>query len=210
MSTSQSTDSQAFRGVVQGQDFITIPIDDPRNNPLFRKAHPYVIFEGYSKPKLKRVPDLSEVDRFRPEAISIVDNENIPPAPNLTVVQANSAQNAIASNLKNSEMYELSDDSSAKNQFFLFNEIAKEFYDRDFDLKIYPNDNNYVKKSTIGITNDMPQIRLVPPSDITSANELSAKFVKTQSKDGIPTYEYPIKFMSDNYDGDFEIRIVKA
>lgn len=187
----------------------TLPEDDHRNNPKFRKAHPHVKFEGKRKPRVLKHNTAHLVAKHNPKTKTIIlaPKKNISTQPRPGELP-DSGVNPDKEDM-NLEVSGLTfdPDEGADIGGFLFHEIAHEMYDANADMELNTGTNSAPAGVTLGANTSTDTVLLDPPTALSIATiTIDAQ---TLSTDGIPTYMASLGFNAADFGNDFEIRILK-
>lgn len=197
MTKSIKVDKSEFKGAIRQQSQITLPINDRRNNPKFKRLNPHVKFEGATQ-KNNKVPN-NPVARSNPNARLLnVDPHHVSPTSVAGEPPAGVAGQPV-------------DDQSdeANSHEFLFHEIAHEDYSSELDHEIHGDFNNVSSRIFEGQNVSIDTDTVPVPTNL-SVVEITIDDAQTQSGDGVPTYMAKLGFDSDGSYDDYEIRIVKV
>ena len=204
MTKSKKVGKSAIKSVLQNQKHIILPVDDARNNPRFRKSHPYVIFKGRSEPPVLPYSRLSAVAKS-----SVTTRSNIIPDSLSGTTHLNPTRMVEDSEEYVDQAYETARASSideGSEDSFLFHEVAQESYDIDFDNTVGGGVEPIVP-STEGVAIVSQDISMLPPTNLSVSD--FALNAETNSTDGNPTYIATLAFESMGLEGDYEIRLIK-
>lgn len=190
--------------VVRQRKHLILPIDDPRNNDRYRKAHPDVIFKGYSKPKILGYSDLNPAERNRP-GIRTSNNTTTQAAHSSHAPAGNPslAQSDYVNDLLDSEIPEASGSGESDEPFFYYEVSSEDYVPEDYGYQPVRN-----SRSSEGVSTDEDGGELIPPTNLYVYD--IAVIPEVDSSDGIPTYMATLTFDAENSADDYEIRIVKA
>lgn len=207
MSKSVPVDKSEFKGPIRQQKIITLPVDDPRNNPKFKRLNPHVKFEGKSKKKPTSPKEHGPVQRSRPETRANTQ-------PNLsgtTNVPVNHPPEGMQSTTKlpmdGGQAQEV--DNATETNEFLFHEVADENYSLQTENDLNGGFQNTLQRTFEGQNNNLESDSVPIPTNL-SVTELTIDDAQTSSGDGNPTYLAKLNFEAGDLYDDYEIRIVKA
>lgn len=199
----QSGRSDSTNIVRSNRPFV-LPIDDPRNNPKFRKAHPQVKFEGHSKPRVAKNKDLHPAQKHRPEIKTkhkqgrLGTHSSHAPAGSVSPAIGNHTDSLIDGNPS---------DSDGDEDGFSMHEVADEAYTPEQDANEYGHAGLDRLRAIDGVVADTQDHNIAAPTNLS----VDSFLFMTEGLDGtgVPTYSATLSFDSEIGYQDYEIRIVK-
>lgn len=204
MTKSKKVGKSAIKSVLQNQRQIILPIDDARNNPIFRKSHPYVIFKGTSPPPVTTYSQTSAVAKS-----DVTTRLNIIPDSLTSTAHLNPTRVVEDSDSYVDQVFEGNYDNPSDQSdetSFLFHEVAQESYDLDFDTSVGGGVNPAILSSE-GVAVVTSDTFMPSPTNL-SVSEFTLN-AETSSTDGNPTYIATLAFESMGLEDGYEIRLIK-
>lgn len=207
MAKSKKSGKPAVKPALQNHPPIVLPVDDPRNNAKYKKEHPYVTFKGKSKPPVKKVPALPRTKVSKPVTkVKPIPQSGIPKTHPKVTVHTQDYDDDTVSAVEQSLDLDSDSDNFNSDAPFLFHEIAQENYDVDYDNELGGTIDPSVLSTEGVITSETSDV-LTPPSNL-AVDDITIT-AQVNSKDGLPTYTATLSFNANDFDEDYEIRLVK-
>lgn len=205
LTESRSVNKEAVKAALQNLPPMVFPIDDPRNNKIFRQQYPNAVFDDYLYNEQLRANQMNSPDRNDPGISSEKIDPSEPPSAHAT--PGNMMTEDYMSPTDNDDSGRTGDEGEAG---WKFSDLSHESYDQDGmrkSLVVRPALSMWGDEAENGDQGYTSRTVAVPYDIMLKSDTF---VLEPDSEDGIPTYRVSLEFEGDELEVEYEVHAWKA